>query len=88
MTWWQPIDTAPQPDAGDIGPRVLIFDPTNGPGGHVTIGWTVKRQWCSSMPNSPGAPPDGAWPNPTHWMPLPDPPKIDWQPKTYGPTEM
>ena len=83
---WQAIETAPKPTAGYIGPRVLIFEPNNSPDGHVTIGWTVKGRWCSSAANAPGGPPAGAWPNPTHWMPLPEPPPIDWKPKVYDPT--
>lgn len=95
---WQTIDTAPKADNfWEIGPRVLIFDPANGPGGYVAVGWCVKGVWCTQAPwhdngdweelnpSLENGVPSGAWPNPTHWMPLPEPPKVDWEPKDYDP---
>lgn len=74
---WQTIDTAPKPDAGDIGPRVLIYDPSLSPGGFVAVAWRIKARWFVESEI-----PDGASPEPSHWMPLPEAPPVDWKPKT------
>jgi hypothetical protein len=61
---WQPIATAPRNST-----RILIAVPQ--PFGLpyiVTAAWwnTTYRRWVSDL-----------WHEPTHWMPLPDPPAIE-----------
>lgn len=73
MSEWQPIETAPKD-----GTRILIFD-----NGCISI-----ANWHEQIDNYNHAPfdgwlifyPDDAFytqvsENPTHWMPLPEPPK-------------
>lgn len=70
MTNWQPIETAPKD-----GTRILIYDPTHYRDPIITIaeyrcgGWLGEDggvyDCCSSEYE------------PTHWMPLPLPPKND-----------
>jgi hypothetical protein len=58
---WQPIDTAP------IGVQVLLYSP-NAPG-RFDVG--IKHEgWKSFEPYGP-------YTQPTHWMPLPEPPRKD-----------
>ena len=84
---WQTIDTAPvSSEHKGIGPRVLIFDPSNSPGGHISVGWCVGGTWLMQDPVKE-VNDNGIKPNPTHWMPLPEPPKIDWEPKEYSPDD-
>lgn len=65
---WQPIETAPKD-----GTLVLLYWPTSKRNRYV-LGSFRKRherslyaRWIASYPNH--------WPKPTHWMPLPEPPK-------------
>jgi len=72
---WQPIETAPTNGC----PIWLAYDPddwTTTVGFYRNGGWVVCGVFYS--PNA-GKPPHGfgeyLFANPTHWMPLPDPPK-------------
>ncbi len=57
---WQPIETAPKDDS-----VILVYD---GAGMHVAwIGWTENEK--------PVYFDDNVAIRPTHWMPLPEPPK-------------
>jgi hypothetical protein len=74
---WQPIETAPKD-----GTEVLLFIPVNwgetfqevpriGNGNHVEAAWynPTRRLWLNRLDQ---------WikeQTPTHWMPLPEPPK-------------
>lgn len=66
---WQPIETAPLD-----GESVLIW----GPYGHVMqASWEVEFDegyWRCGRPGAKGYDDTGAM-EPTHWMPLPEPPK-------------
>jgi hypothetical protein len=60
---WQPIETAPKD-----GTRVLLYWP------HwceeaITGKWSKRNQWESTVVCA------DCGPDPTHWMPLPAPPK-------------
>jgi hypothetical protein len=61
---WHPIATAPRD-----GTRVLIFSPSHG----VCSSYLVYGYWqnlpCLFMQDEPTAA------DPTHWMPLPEPPQ-------------
>ena len=60
---WQTIDTAPI--TGEvIGKRILVFCPPYGAG---SANWTGERWNCHFCLNKEA--------QPTHWMPLPEPPK-------------
>jgi hypothetical protein len=59
MSDWQPIETAPKD-----GTRVLIYEPNTEEGGSVLLGKYEDGQWHDLDFNR----------NPTHWMPLPEPP--------------
>lgn len=66
---WQPIETAPS----DGRPLLLFARSKQATAPVRVVGWYLpdRRQWveCAFAPN---------WPVglvPTHWMPLPDPPK-------------
>ncbi len=61
MTVWQPIETAP------IGTMVLM----------CSMAATEARDWCfvDWFANQKGKPVLHGKLNPTHWMPLPEPPK-------------
>lgn len=65
---WQPIETAPKD-----GSNILGFD-SNFPSNGAYITWFAEKygsyQWCSDSTND-----FGGWEIPTHWMPLPKPPK-------------
>ena len=61
MTDWQPIETAPK-DGTDI----LIWDNDFG---CMVVNWSYRRWWASHDSE------DNYWPEPTHWMHLPPPPK-------------
>ena len=74
MADWQPIETAPKGDGETCFPRILLgfapdeehFSPETREG---FWSHTLSR-WASSL--------DPGWassPQPTHWQPLPDPPK-------------
>ena len=48
---YQGIETAPvTSEHKGIGPRVLIFDPSNSPDGHVSVGWCVGGTWYMQDP--------------------------------------
>lgn len=59
---WQPIETAPKD-----GTEVLIFD-----GANRTVGY-FNRYWSLSVMGAYAE--DDEIYDPTHWMPLPEPPK-------------
>lgn len=67
MTDWQDISTAPK-----NGTEILVFYKSSGV---ISIAWYDERvlQWVVSVADN-GEP---IWndPYPTHWMPLPSPPK-------------
>lgn len=65
MTGWQPIETAPK----DREDGILIFCPTfyQGKGGYLQGVW-LKDHWASPMSYLRKL-------QPSHWMPLPDPPE-------------
>ena len=68
MNEWQPIETAPKD-----GTTVLLFSPGYGRwlGSH-----TGKPVWyCSKIGDRDIPPPKSEISKPTHWMPLPEPPK-------------
>ncbi len=65
---WQPIKTAPKKD----GVRLLMYRRA------ITIGyWSDEFGWCDEAEHIS----EEGWPNqiiafkPTHWMPLPPPPR-------------
>lgn len=61
---WQPIDTAPKD-----GARVIVYCDR---GARIRI----MKYWQPSNPDTPGFWIDGTGSaTPTHWMPLPEPPK-------------
>ena len=85
---WQGIETAPVSSEHEgLGPRVLIFDPALSPDGSVGIGCYHKGTWYVQFPEQKGGVADGARWTPTHWMPLPEPPKVDWKPQEYDPAD-
>lgn len=59
MSEWQPIETAPTNE------RVLVYESFNGSFDIHIVKW-FNGYWESNM---------GAQFYPTHWMPLPEPPK-------------
>ena len=84
MNEWQPIETAPKDDRA-----VLLFDPDEGgeysPNEAFDVGYYIFVGWFNSsyyaLRSSLGS---SGWysctysafeTNPTHWMPLPEPPK-------------
>ena len=61
MNEWQPIETAPKD-----GTRIVGYCPRQAWGPEVRIVWSKGKGWKSQH---------GWWSsNPTHWIPLPDPP--------------
>jgi hypothetical protein len=68
VSGWQPIETAPK----EFGPDILVWD-----GQFVTLAWwhgdedEEEQYWRDSTAPDHS---DGRL-NPTHWMPLPEPPK-------------
>ena len=74
MTEWQPIETAPkgEPEPYGSGPQIL--------GCTVGNGWSAMQIVRWDYHKSPGRGswkgPHGGW-TPTHWMPLPSPPKTE-----------
>jgi len=65
MNEWQPIETAPKD-----GRRILVYRPGKHKYSTVDIDfWQVNRAPLNCWWHSPS---DG---QPTHWMPLPEPPK-------------
>ncbi len=74
---WQPIETAPKSGKAFLayGKHDIYANPPRGveDGDHwwAIILWDVwrKPQWVFSKDGYP------TWSNPTHWMPLPEPPK-------------
>lgn len=59
MTEWQPIETAPKD-----GTPILVCD--KGPYAYVAEWFQHSRTWIGA---------DKMYWEPTHWMPLPEPPK-------------
>lgn len=67
MSEWQPIETAPKD-----GTQFLFNAPDLECGS--SIGQIINGVVCSSWDGKPL----GVWvTKPTHWMPLPDPPRLD-----------
>jgi hypothetical protein len=73
MSEWQPIETAPKAKPNRSGPSILVWD-----GRAIGI-----AQWCNGSWRYQAGPDDAAYSdfdpdpickNPTHWMPLPEPP--------------
>ena len=62
MTEWQPIETAPKD-----GTFILVAV-TGEVATHIMLVWWFDG-WCLDMTNTPIVG------KPTHWMPLPEPPK-------------
>lgn len=71
---WQPIETAPRD-----GSLIMVANPNSG----VWMAWykavyqsgfCPNNPWQSAMLNHDHLSKNGSW-IPTHWMPLPDPPK-------------
>ena len=81
---WISIDSAPKD-----GTPILVYEPP----AEYSDGGVLLVQWRSSIDHYPGSKPFWAWclpesdqdeqggcatiDHPTHWMPLPEPPKID-----------
>ena len=65
MTHWQPIDTAPK-DGSDI----LVADKD---GDMAVVYWHAGGHFELTFQGLYAA--EGEFENPTHWMPLPDPPR-------------
>lgn len=67
---WQPIETAPKD-----GTRFLTYEPSHY---GIRIGRAFIRadhdDWLSHVDQHGGSSKGGA--RPTHWMPLPEPPKV------------
>jgi hypothetical protein len=61
---WQPIETAPKD-----GPPILAY----GEGQIAVCEWSSCGYWSLVHVGMYAA--DGYWAEPTHWMPLPEPPK-------------
>lgn len=57
---WQPIETAPKD-----GTRILTY--RQGYVENMAVAWSYELGWHPVFGD--------IWPNPTHWMPLPSPPK-------------
>ena len=71
---WQPIDTAPREARGIVASLYPRED----------VGWMVGEAfrdsigvwwWAQTLPNDEGFPHAAIDPQPTHWMPLPSPPR-------------
>ena len=58
---WQPIETAPK----DTMKTVLLHTPEG-----EQLGW-----WCERLERHLTCEGKELWSDPTHWMPLPEPPK-------------
>lgn len=72
MSDWQPISTAPKDETW-----VLLYTANDGAGGIVMGCWDAG---CDATEDDPGYPAGwmdagGFFLHPTHWMPLPEPPK-------------
>lgn len=68
MSEWQPIETAPRD-----GTSVLLFCPADDCWeSYIAQGWyesgIFDRRWYAAVDENPLSP------QPTHWMPLPNPP--------------
>jgi hypothetical protein len=72
---WQPIETAPKGDGQWAGPRVLLCCPKRGArtGKFDPDAFSVKKRPFWSIDGSFGKN-DDRLDQPTHWMPLPEPP--------------
>lgn len=62
---WQPIKTAPRDET-----EILLADPS----GSFEVGYWYADGWVS-WEGLPDAEPDWIYWEPTHWMPLPEPPE-------------
>jgi hypothetical protein len=76
MTEWQPIETAPkEPRSGEHGPTILLWLADNSMEPYrVNVGfWDyLFDDWGRANPAEGDS---TFWVKPTHWMPLPEPPK-------------
>lgn len=64
MMAWRPIETAP-----DMGTKnCLLWN-----GERVFVGWLHDNEWHDATNVEYNDPPES--PQPTHWMPLPEPPQ-------------
>lgn len=73
VTGWQPIDTAPKAsaDIDDELINVLVYEP----GGIFYVAAWDERHGMWMDPGLPNNAEEQHENNPTHWMPLPEPPK-------------
>lgn len=76
MSEWQPIDSAPKILNKDgCSDPILLWVPADTLEPHrINIGywWELFDAWCRINPNEGDT---KFWAQPTHWMPLPEPPK-------------
>ncbi len=75
MTDWQPIETAPKGNLVGEGPEVLLWVPEDSLEYYrINVGfwWPMMDGWCRI--NAPEGD-TKFWKQPSHWMPLPEPPK-------------
>lgn len=84
MSKWQPIETAPTDgtfvwcyaNGEQFSARWLDECPSAPDDYGHDAGWSSKCGWCA--PGNSGLRPEYQWPplnQPTHWMPLPEPPE-------------
>ena len=66
MARWQPIETAPKD-----GTKILAYDPDRGGSCEILYwgSWKGKGAWQDDEANG--------YYEPSHWMPLPEPPQQD-----------
>lgn len=84
MSGWQPIETAPR-DGTELLLYSLDVVRYPGAGDGVVVGWAVRvlggHRWVCDIATTDGYDDDMWLSNeeitPTHWMPLPAPPKPD-----------
>jgi hypothetical protein len=71
---WQPIETCPKPPkTGEYSIPFLVWDGDNIVVATCFSYTNTHKLFC--VADSYGFNEDGEIPNPTHWMPLPEPPK-------------
>lgn len=74
MTEWQPIETAPKDGTPILLARKEYIDIGLWDHTHICRQGAAPGSWMSGFDGSgPDGPEDDYWP--THWMPLPQPPK-------------
>mgnify|MGYP002507805316 CR=1 FL=1 len=77
MNEWQPIETAPKDETKIYGTRILAFFPLEEESDYssqiVIIRWSYYKRW--ELAEYSGELDHEFYSQPTHWMPLPNPPK-------------